>query len=426
MTPQDPGVTYPSRRGLAAFLATVLLIAAPAPLLARTLADQLSSFITDNSFFLANGIDFDSLTPTLERIVVQSTDLPATGTVPAVTYAYDPETGIPVRSGRFAGSVFLENAETVGRHALLLGVAYEHADLDRFDGQDAASALRFTNSLPAVDTTTGQRLRVVNHFDFQDFAIHLDDVSLSGTFGLTSDWDVNVLLPLVRTELDTRARSQNFTVYPGQRPLPDRPTTLSLEADAFGVGDLLLRTKYRLASTWLVDVASAFVLRVPTGNEGNFQGLGDWTVTPLLVLSRGFGPFEVRANLGMELNADQVSRSRARYGIGATGQVTDWLAGFFDLVGNSGLTTYGFTETGVAPPGSRFRGPFQTTPATAAANGAVQVTSTVPRTDIVDLAMGLKFRIVGRATGFVSAIVPINSDGLRAAVLPAGGIEYLF
>ncbi len=413
-------------RPLTVALAAVVLLSSPGPLLARTLADQLAHFITDNSFFLQNGIDFDSLTPTLERIAVQGTSLPATATVPDVTYVYDPELGIPVRSSGVPGTVFLESAETVGPHALLLGMAYQHADLDQLDGQDAASNLAFTNSVPATNTMTGQQLRVRNRFEFSHFAIHLDDISFSGTFGLTKDWDVNVLLPLLRTELDARATSQNFTVYPHERPIPDRPASLQLQGDAVGIGDVLLRTKYRIARTRLIDVASALVVRVPAGEEENFQGLGDWTVTPLLILSHGVGPHDLHANLAMELNADKLARSRVRYGLGATVRMKDWLAAFVDLIGSSGIETDRFTESGTAPPGSRFAGPFQTSTATAAPDGSVHVVTTVPRTDVLDLAVGLKFALVGRATGFVSAIVPLTSDGLRAPVVPAGGIEYLF
>lgn len=43
----------------------------------------------------------------------------------------------------------------------------------------------------------------------------------------------------------------------------------------------------------------------------------------------------------------------------------------------------------------------------------------VPRRDGVDLALGVK--VIGTAAAFVSAIVPLANDGLRAHVMPAGG-----
>ena len=50
----------------------------------------------------------------------------------------------------------------------------------------------------------------------------------------------------------------------------------------------------------------------------------------------------------------------------------------------------------------------------------------VPRSDVVDLALGVKLNLVGTLVGFASAIVPVTSDGLRADVIPAAGFEWSF
>jgi|SRR5579862_7270967 len=408
-----------------ALIALVAAICDASPARAATLADKLSSLINENSFFF-QGANLDSLTPALERIAIQGTDLPATSTVPGVTYVFDPELGVPVRSSGSLGPVFLERAETVGRHQVLLGLSYLHADLDQLDGHDAASGLFFQNSAPAVDTNTGEPLRIRNRLTFQELAIHLNEVSVSATYGITDDWDANVLLPLVETALDTEARSQNFTVHADGSVVPDRPTHLALHDDAFGVGDLLLRTKYRVARTRLVDVAAGLTLRAPTGTTGDFHGIGDWTVTPAAILSREFGHHELHANVGVECNAGDLTRSRVRYGIGATIQPTERFAGLIDVLGSSGVADDKFSQDGVAIPTSRFNGPFQTGPAIAGSDGSVHFTSVVPRTDIVDLALGVKGTLVGRLIGFVTVILPLTNDGLRADVIPAGGIEYTF
>jgi len=51
---------------------------------------------------------------------------------------------------------------------------------------------------------------------------------------------------------------------------------------------------------------------------------------------------------------------------------------------------------------------------------------TIDRTDIVDVAVGAKFAIVGSLVGFASVIVPITNDGVTADVVPAGGLEISF
>ena len=50
----------------------------------------------------------------------------------------------------------------------------------------------------------------------------------------------------------------------------------------------------------------------------------------------------------------------------------------------------------------------------------------VPRTDIVDVAVGFKLTLSARAAAFVSALLPVVNDALRAEVVPAGGLEYTF
>jgi hypothetical protein len=52
--------------------------------------------------------------------------------------------------------------------------------------------------------------------------------------------------------------------------------------------------------------------------------------------------------------------------------------------------------------------------------------STIPRTDVVELAVGLKFSLVGGAVAYLSAIVPLTHQGLQASVIPTGGLEYTF
>ena len=54
------------------------------------------------------------------------------------------------------------------------------------------------------------------------------------------------------------------------------------------------------------------------------------------------------------------------------------------------------------------------------------VTAFVPRSDVVDFAFGMKANPVGTLVGYVTAIVPITHDGLRAEVIPSAGVEWTF
>ena len=63
--------------------------------------------------------------------------------------------------------------------------------------------------------------------------------------------------------------------------------------------------------------------------------------------------------------------------------------------------------------------------ARAVGNGT-EFTTTINRTDVVDLAFGVKVNVFGDLICFASAIVPLTEDGARASVIPTGGIQYGF
>ena len=57
---------------------------------------------------------------------------------------------------------------------------------------------------------------------------------------------------------------------------------------------------------------------------------------------------------------------------------------------------------------------------------STEVTGVVRRSDIVDLSTGIKFNPFASANIYLLAIIPLAQQGLRAAVVPAGGFEWTF
>src|SRR6185295_18637961 len=96
----------------------------------------------------------------------------------------------------------------------------------------------------------------------------------------------------------------------------------SANESAFGVGDLLLRTKYVLLRDAPVDLAAGLGLSFPTGNPDDFQGTGTYRVQPALIASKVFNDrVEPFLNLGVDINANDADRSAFVWAIGFTGQV---------------------------------------------------------------------------------------------------------
>lgn len=386
-----------------------------------TLAESLNRATTGAALIdidgtLVNVPDVPNLfVPAIQALAVRGTDFPATATTAGFAYRLNPELGIFERTKNL-GPVFAERAATVGENRFEFGLSMLYANLDQIDGGEFGESVAVFPSR-FDQTVDGETFALGNVVDLEEFALKNFTIYLTGTYGITDRWDVNVLLPFVGNQLQVRgtrrALAQNVNDRFDQRVGP--PTRIDFEDDSFGVGDLQLRTKYRFLDDPL-GLAAGLILRVPTGNEENFAGLGDTTVTPFFVASHIIDRFDLHANVGFEFNAGDIERTRALYAVGVTTQIIEPLAIFVDFLGSSAFTDDDLdipdAATATAPRG------IDQNPV----SGAVAI----PRSDLLNMAAGLKFSIGDNVTGFAGAIVPVNTDGLRADVIPTGGIEVSF
>jgi len=392
-------------------ISMVLGTARPAP---ASLRDSLHRFLSNTSTPTTADV-VEPITPIVQRIAVRGTDFPVTSTTPGFTYSYNPELGMFARSSKSLGPEFLERAETIGRGRFDVGMSYLYADLTDFEGENLADDILFgtEGSSGGVD--------FAGAFAGTDFSLQSHVFSFFATYGITDRWDVNVVMPLVYTKLELEGRA-GYTFSTGPTVIGQVRLSDFYDNDAFGQGDLQLRTKYRFVEGGEVDVAGAFALRLPTGDEDDFHGLGDVMLTPALVLSRMLGPHQVHAQLGVEVNADDLERSRARYGIGGELQVTEMLALTVEIMGSSSFVDDEFdvsTRGSIVPPVG-LTGRFVDRV------GPDSITARVPRSDVLDGAVGFKVNIAGNAVGYLGAIIPMTEDSLRADFLPVGGFEVSF
>ena len=84
-------------------------------------------------------------------------------------------------------------------------------------------------------------------------------ISTFGTYGITDQWDVNVLVPIVVTSLDVEARAV-ISGTSGVHLFEDGGIVERAQAEdeKVGVGDILLRTKYRFTDNLGFNVGSVW------------------------------------------------------------------------------------------------------------------------------------------------------------------------
>jgi outer membrane putative beta-barrel porin/alpha-amylase len=334
----------------------------------------------------------------------------------SVEFEYDPKLDVIVRRPGVLGPIVGERAETLGPGRFELGVAYSFVDLATINGSsldDLVSAPARHGRILFVPVPGGITLRDGRTTTLLPVRVGLDlgmtahVVAPSVTYGVTSDWDVNVTAPVLRTALDVRTETRvpdpRIPEFALPRGDPAAGTFTDEESDASeGVGDLLLRTKYVVHRGAPVDLAVGLGLALPTGSRADFQGSGTTRVEPLLIASRRVAQrLELLANAGAELNANDVDRSVVRWAVGGTAMLFEPLAAAVTFLGRHELARQ--TEP--------IRLPFF---------------FQIERNEMYDVAVGLRWRFAAAGIVSADALLPLNRDGLRSDVTPTVQAEYAF
>jgi hypothetical protein len=414
----------------------------PQPARAASLVKQLDNLFGSDGIVLdnvavpnANGTttihtahfqsaSFQQLGILTSKLSAQASDFPAVSTVPGFAYQYDEKLQVftPVQ-GSF-GSIFVERPETLGKGKFEFGLSYAYVNFKELNGTDL-DKLNFTlrhndccANPPSFDNPAFEEDTV--DVNFQKFDLTSNVITLSGTYGVTECFDLNLLLPIVYTDMDVRAQASIDDISGTDVHffnVSNRVTqeTRSVSDNHLGVGDLQLRSKYRLQPIAGFGTAAGLNLRFPTGSEDNFQGFGDFTLEPYFVTARDFGPINLHAQGGFQIDPQTLDRTRVRYGGGVTWQVHSRVALITDVIGSSNITT---EEQDIQVP--QFIQTNQQAPS------SFQTVTTRLNSTIVDVVPGIKVNVAGSVFAYFSAFVPLNDSGLRTDFTPTGGIEASF
>ncbi|MGH7409706.1 MAG: transporter [Candidatus Methylomirabilis sp.] len=338
-------------------------------------------------------------------------------------FTFDIERGIPVRTTESLGPLLTERATTLGARKLDLTFSYTRVNFTKLEGQDLEnlklSFLRGDANGNGIRDTSGpfsfesDEIRAQLKIDLTE-----DIFALIATYGLTSEWDVGIVVPV--THIRFRAES-TLTIFDqfGQRggtSIGDPPcavhqfgpdskppavsgsvdeTTVSGGGDETGLGDIILRTKYNFLRNYddlVPDLAFLVEVKLPTGNEGDLLGTGGTNLTGLLIGSKTYGQwFTPHFNLGYEIDTKDTRQNAIRYALG------------FDARLSSALTVAGGVIGRIKPDG----------------DGVGD--------HITDLSLGVKWNPANSLILRANVQIPLDKNsGLRADFIPTVGVEYLF
>jgi hypothetical protein len=360
----------------------------------------------------------DILSTPVEQVFAKSLSesigrsLPLVAASSGIVFRFDPESGAFVRSTSILGQLFLERATPIGRGRWNLSLSYQWVRSDTFYGKDLG---RLSDTTPIVDDPRNPQslLYTIPHFGI-DLITH--EVAASVTYGLTDDLEVNLTVPVLYSDFTLGIVQKNLGGVTSQ-------AAENVNSSKLGIGDIALRAKYRIVERDWAEVAFGLVLQVPSGNQDNFQGTGAVELAPLLYASREPVPVgswvQLRPYLngGVNLDANDVGASEARYGVGLDAEVGKWgtaAVAFvarqeFQRIGPPGV--FDFTRENQA--GERFQAPL------------FGIHNT--RSNFFNLSVGGSVNL-WRDTliGFGNVIIPLNSSEFRPEPIPTVGFEAAF
>jgi len=335
----------------------------------------------------------------LGRAVVRS--IPTVSASSGLVFEYDVETGAFVRQPSVTGQLFLERAETLGRGKWNVGISYQYVSIDSVNGVDLDD-LHDTNPISGFPGDT--KGFTIPHLSI---ALQTHEVTASATYGLGDDTDLNLTVPVLYSNFELDGHFSND---------PDR---VHLAASKLGVGDVLVRAKQRVLRGDAGQLAVGLGLRLPSGSQDDFQGLGFVEVTPAVAFSSASlhvdrtVELQAFANASIGFDTEDVAHSEGRFGLGVDARlsraVTLALAFLgrepFEAEAPSGATNVDRVQGGPAP------------------IFGIDVT----RPNIYDLSFGGRV-VLWRDTliGFANVLVPLNHDGARSDVIPLAGLEATF
>jgi hypothetical protein len=407
------------RNGLTHVLFLLTLAAAPAAAQVTIVEGPTLSGLIQN-LYGGDGITLDSsvghqahfgdtlslqqFTDVLRRSLQSRSVFPIPSAAGIFTYRFDETTGTYARVDSTLGPVLSERATTTGKGHVTVSIGYSFADFSTVDGREKIElTLEHCQTFDCVGNSPNAP--IFKDVIAVDMTLRLKSQAVwtSVIYGASDRLDLGLLVPYLRNDLKvmTDARIErnpdsnpNVHRFDVLRETPGQFGT----AHAIGLGDIVLRGKYRVSRKPLETALLADAI-LPTGDRENFLGTGDARFRTMIVASSTSARFSPHVNLGVEFNSGNQDLSSIEYRLGSEWGITPR----FTLVGDL---------LGLARPmvGDEFDAV------------ALKSQHLVARSEI-DFAFGGKFRVRENSVFLFNLLYPANSAGFRRETSFTFGVQ---
>ncbi|MEP6592723.1 MAG: hypothetical protein ABJC51_03480 [Acidobacteriota bacterium] len=337
---------------------------------------------------------------------------PFAGSSGGFIFKLDPTTGLLARTTTTFGPAFGERALTSGEGQITVGATFRSTTFDKLGdfGLTALPLSTIAATSPSVSRTTTGNLAVTGR-----------TVALSTTVGVSENFDVAVIVPMISVKL-----VGSTAVVNGSGVVTRLAETNSIFA---GIGDISALAKYRLVKFGGTDIPDpggiAVVVnsRLPTGSRENLRGLGIARTLVSGVVSGNRGRLTPHASAGFEYwnksldiaggsNQKISVRHQVQYSGGIEIEAAPKVTLLVDYLGQS---IFGGGQIGLADDALSASLPNVTSAMSMVALGkGISKGMLIP---------GLKANLKGKLLLSLSAIITLQNNGLHSRVTPVVGIN---
>ncbi len=362
-----------------------------------------------------------------QQLVAQLATFPTSSPTGGFSFMLDPALGTFQRATDSFGPTFADRALTNGKSRLTIGASFQHSSYSSFEGNDLQNGdvkfyldhLDIPGSLFFEGDVVEASLKLkVSSTTFTMFA----------NYGVANNLDIAVAVPIVSVNMDATVDAKVLRFATGDAsPIHVFPNgtdreSFSDDGSATGIGDILVRTKYRFLSTPGGGLAAGLDVKLPTGDAENLLGAGAASVNVSLIGSSSIGRVAPHFNTAFLAsgNSDVVTLANEfqyRFGTEIIAAPTVTLSA--DIIGRTLIdagrlqladrTRSYFNQAGVA--GSVTQQEY------AASEGTL---------NLVSLALGGKFNVGSNLLINANVLVALTDGGVTARFTPVVGFDYTF
>lgn len=371
------------------------------------------------------------------ELSTQLSTFPLASSAGGFTYQLDPALGVFTRASDSFGPIYADRADTIGKGKFAIGVNYSHFSFDKIDDlrlrdgdvqivlthQDLAPApccLRPFFEGDVIVTTTFLKIQT----DITAFAL---------SYGVTDRLDVGAAIPVVRVQLQARTDATIDKLATGGTPqtsvihtFPNggNSETFEQSGSASGVGDVVLRAKYRVLAGTLAGLAVGMDARLPTGEERDLLGTGATQLKGFLIGSAHLGAFSPHLNAGYTWSSrNRPIPDEINYTAGFDWALSPRLTFVVDALGRTLRNSQVLREIDTT---FQYNVNIATDPVDLRSATLKQLVATNQDVTSVLGSVGLKVNPVGNLLLTVNGLFSLTNRGLQAKFAPLVGLDYSF